>query len=220
MRGWVAVALLLGGCIAEQPWTTARTLPAGEVQHTVAVEGVAKLRDPYTLCGPAGVEDGDLFCEEHGFVSPAYTVRAGLEDRVELAGHFSLLGGVGAELKTHVVDAPVLDIGVGFAALLSPAGANGSLRALVSLNLSDAWTVTFMPRAGYRLMPSWAENPAHEDEGSAAFAGAGMALHVLVRDGFRVGLGVSWARSLGGRDEGADYLAFGPALSFGAHSGR
>jgi hypothetical protein len=103
LLGWsrgalVAVSLgALVGCPNPNTYGTPRTIPPGEVQHTVGLDAI------YVRSKPRG-QDGDSATLP---MFPSYQLRRGLSDRVDIAARITNFSGFGADVKWNFVRGPI-----------------------------------------------------------------------------------------------------------------
>src|SRR5262245_40009802 len=92
-----SAGLVSPGCPHPNPFTRARPVPAGEVEHTVSIEtiGVFNSGDSVVLPAP-----------------PSYTARIGLSDSAEVGLHFSHLTSLGADFKWNPIKSEVFDLAI------------------------------------------------------------------------------------------------------------
>ena len=93
----LTLGLVCTGCPNPNLFTTPRTVPPGEVQHTVTVETIG-----------ISTSGGDLFLP----TVPSYTARIGLADRMELGVHLSHLSSLGADFKWNPVRTDSFDLAI------------------------------------------------------------------------------------------------------------
>src|SRR5688572_23799881 len=179
---WLPVAFLLGGCPASQTWTTPRTIPAGRVQHTAGVEFAGLLADDCAAGETGCVNVG-------GFVPipfPAYVLRIGAADMLDIGIKASSTGTFGVDFKIQVVRTDFFDLaldpGVTFPWIFSFGYLN--LPIMFGLNFSDSLTLVLYPKGTYALL--FADYDADEEVATVdgLFVGGGAALQVRISDRF------------------------------------
>ncbi len=204
-------AIVLGGCPASQSWTTARAVEPGRPQHTVGLEwlGVVVEQD----CDP-DVESCPEYLDGFFFYPfPAYAIRFGLSDRIDMAIKASMSGSMGFDLKLQLVRSEVFDFAIdpGYS-FFGPFIGYLNLPLLASLNLGPTTTITLAPKASYIV-------PLQDDVDlvDGFFLGTGANLQIRVSDSFAITPGVDWSVFVTGGDavEAVQYLSFGVGFSFG-----
>ncbi|MBI2897217.1 MAG: hypothetical protein HYY06_26910 [Deltaproteobacteria bacterium] len=207
--------MMLLGCPSSQTWTTARTVPAGSVQHTAGVEFIGlNVDDPD--CVDA---EGDDVCDSIGFVAvpfPGYIARIGVADMLDLGFKASTAGSFGADFKIQLVRTDAFDLAIdpGFSMPFVFAFTYINMPVLFSLNFGEMTTLTLYPKASYWVV-------FNEDIDTAAngfFVGGGANFQIRVSDRFAITPGFEWTRSVAGMDEGEaiTFFNFGVGFSFGS----
>ena len=177
----VASCGVLLGCPNPSTYGTPRTLPAGQDQHTIAVEAIYVNSQP----GGRGTarEDGGLP------MSPSYHYRRGLTDTVDLGARATNLSGLGADVKWNFVRGSIdlaIDPGVQWAYV--PIGHGFSafyLHApvLVGLNVTRRITLVLTPGAMFAV-ETGSPPPGHSvvrNGGALARLGVGVNLRLGAR---------------------------------------
>lgn len=189
-RGAVAglglAALCLTGCPSMNTYTTARTVPQGTIQHTVALEGLG-----------ASVRGATVFVP----TLPTYQLRYGLTDRIDIAGRISNLTSIGGDIKFNLLRGGFdLSIDPGFqvtylGAVSTSSGDSVSLGIayinipfLLQLNFSDSFGLILTPGFTYALAYGGATSSLSGDRGvytsSGALARLGVGVNVRVGNMF------------------------------------
>ena len=205
-------SFLLLGCPASQTWTTARTVPAGTVQHTAGVEFVGVTWE----CPDSA---GDACSDPIGFVAvpfPAYVARIGAADMFDLGFKASASGSFGADFKIQLVRTDVFDLALdpGFTVPFIFSFTYVNLPVLFSLNFGEMTTLTLYPKASY-----WAVfNNDIDTAIDGFFVGGGMNFQIRVGERFAITPGFEWMRSVEEYDEEGTvtFLNFGVGFSFGS----
>jgi hypothetical protein len=211
----VAVSgVLLLGCPASQTWTTARTVPAGTVQHTAGVEFVG-----LTWECPESSSGTSSCVQPLGFVAvpfPAYVARIGVADPLDIGLKASSSGSFGLDFKIQVVRTKVFDLaldpGITTPFIFSFMYVN--LPIYASLNFGEMLTLTFYPKVSYWLV--------FQDEVETAidgfFYGGGANFQIRISERFALTPGFEWARSA--QEYAAEgtvtFLNFGIGFTFGS----
>jgi hypothetical protein len=219
----LALAGLLSGCPAAQSFTTARTLPPGEIQHTVAVEWL-------------GVDYQNSECETMpescfdpvGYPAipwPAYLVRYGANDFLELGGKLSTAGLITAEFKFQLLRSEYFDFALDPNVSFTPGTAVVGIREggidaaftylslpiLMSVNLGD-FTATFAPRFSYLLLFSSSRSIV-----DGLFGGGGVSVEYRVSDVVSIVAGFDYQLLvLSAAAASANFFSAGLGISFGA----
>lgn len=222
MKG-LALAGLLSGCPAAQSFTTARTLPPGEVQHTVAVEWL-------------GVDYQNSECETMpescfdpvGYPAipwPAYLIRYGANEFLELGGKLSTAGLITAEFKIQPLRSEYFDFALDPNVSFTPGTAVVGIREggidaaftylslpiLMSVNLGDL-TATFAPRFSYLLLFSSSRSIV-----DGLFGGGGVSVEYRVSDVVSIVAGFDYqVLLLSATEASANFFSAGLGVSFGA----
>jgi hypothetical protein len=221
--GW---AVALGGCPASQSFTTARTLPQGEVQHTVAVEWLG-IDYENSECEP---EPESCF-DPVGYPAipwPAYLIRYGANEFLELGGKLSTAGLLTAEFKFQLVRTEYFDFALDPNVSFTPgtavfgireAGIDAaftyfSLPILASVNLGD-FTATFAPRFSYLLLFASSASIS-----SGLFGGGGVSVEYRVNDSVAIVAGFDYQVLLisAEAEASANFFSAGLGVSFGAQA--
>jgi hypothetical protein len=131
------VALLCAGCPNANTYGTPRTVPKGEIQHSIAVEGIG-----YAAPGSAGFLP----------TLPTYTFRVGVHDRIDIGARVSNLTSLGLDGKFNIVRGffdLALDPGVQGFYIASSAGGAGIFYIhapiLLGINPTDWFSITLTP---------------------------------------------------------------------------
>ena len=141
------LALSLAGC--SSLYGTPRTIPKGEVQHTVAIEGIAAPGSGfgYGVQGAANVSYGGMLP-----TLPTYELRYGTSDRVDVGFRFANMTALGFDAKWNFHRGHVdLAIDPSLQAIVVPttpdatAVVYGHLPLLVGVNLSPRSAIVFSP---------------------------------------------------------------------------
>lgn len=132
------LGLVCTACPSPNTFTTPRTVPAGHVEHTIAVETIGAFANGDSLVSP---------------VPPSYTARVGLADRVELGLHLSHMSSLGADFKWNPLRSEVFDLAIdpGFQGFYIATGDASAfiyyLHAplLLGFNLGSSTTIVLTP---------------------------------------------------------------------------
>lgn len=208
-----ASSMMLLGCPSSQTWTTARTVPAGSVQHTAGVEWIGLVvEDP--SCTEA---DGDV-CDL-GFVAvpfPGYIARIGVADMLDMGFKVSTTATFGADFKIQLVRSDGFDLAIdpGFSMPFIFAFTSLNMPILFSLNFGEMMTLTLYPKASYWVV----FDDEYDNAASGFFAGAGMNFQIRISDRFAIAPGFEWTKALAGLEEGESltFFNFGVGFSFGS----
>ena len=99
----IVVALLLPtGCPNPNSFVVPRTVPAGKVQHTIALEGIG--------FKPARYQSDDGSSTAQGVTAPSYALRVGLFDGFDVAGHLYNSISPGLEIKYNPIRSRLFDV--------------------------------------------------------------------------------------------------------------
>jgi hypothetical protein len=137
--GLVAVAgLVCTACPNPNTFTTARTVPAGEVSHSVSIETIGIFNDVGNQVAPT---------------PPSYTARIGVSDSAEVGLHLSHLTSLGADFKWNPVRGEVFDFAIDPGGNFGYVAGGGSsafiyyaqLPLLFDLNFSESVTMVLSP---------------------------------------------------------------------------
>ena len=220
--GWrsflfLGAGLLLAGCPASQTWTTPRTIPAGRIQHTAGVE-FAGLIAADECEGDA--TDGCV--NVAGFIPipfPAYVLRIGAADMLDIGIKASSTGTFGADFKIQLVRSDFFDLaidpGVTFPWIFSFGYLN--LPIMFGLNFGESMTLVLYPKGTYALL--FADYDADEEVATVdgLFIGGGAALQLRISDGFAITPGFEWQTLVTDTEDGSvSLIVFGIGFSFGA----
>lgn len=181
--GLTLLALGAAGCPSLNTYTTPRTIPAGTIQHTVALEAIG-----------AGSSRGSVVLP----TLPTYQLRYGISDRLDVGARINNLTSIGADLKINMLRG-MLDLSVDPSFQLiylsvestSSSGSTSSsslglaflhLPLLVGLNLSRSFTLLATPGFTYALGFAGSTSSTSGDRSQYLASGA-MA---------RFGLGFNW----------------------------
>lgn len=219
MRGFRASAVCLAlpsivlfGCPASQTWTTARTVPAGEIQHAAGVEFLGLTWDCPEAAGTSCVDP-------IGFVAvpfPAYSLRIGAADMLDIGFKVSSSGSFGADFKVQLVETDFFDLA------LDPGATTPfifsftyfTMPILFSLNFSDMMTLTLYPKVAY-----WAVYDKDIETGAeGVFFGGGGNFQIRVSEKFAITPGFEFMRIVSATDdqESVTFLNFGVGFNFGS----
>jgi len=137
--GLTAVAgLVCTACPNPNTFTTARTVPVGQVEHTIAIETIGAFEGGASAIAPE---------------LPSYTARIGVADSAEVGLHLSHLTSLGVDFKWNPIKSQVFDLA------LDPGGNVGyiagggesvfiyyvQLPILMDLNFSESVTMVLAP---------------------------------------------------------------------------
>lgn len=206
----LTLGLLCTACPNPNTFTTPRTLPPGQVQHTVSVEAVGAFNEDDSVMLPT---------------LPSYTARVGIADRLELGFHFSHLSSLGADFKWNPVQSEAFDLALDPGAQVFYIVGDTSLviyylhfPLLLGFNLSEGATLVLTP--GVSLLgvggsiETDGDNNYYGGSDSAWLMRGGIGLDVRASEKFSVQPEVTFLKSFesGG---GIVFLA-GVGFKFGA----
>ena len=210
----------LGGCPSPAIYGTARTIPAGQLQHTIAVEAV----------GVAA--SGGFFYP----TLPTYALRVGLGSRVDLGIRAGNLTSLGADLKLNLLRGFFdlsLDPGVQgsyVAAFGSSSGSSASASLgilylnfplLFDFNFSPTVSLLLSPGIGYAAVVAGAYSSFSSSGSSTSVTATGvygrfgLGMNFRVSQGFALNPEVTVMRGFETVNSGIVIL-FGVGLQFGA----
>jgi hypothetical protein len=145
------LGLLASGCPNPNIYGSPRTLPAGKVSHTIAVEGVGyhfTRRDAY-------VEQEGLprTASAATLVPPSYSLRVGIADRFDFGFRAANMSSLGVDIKGNFLRSEVLDLAldpfVQWSFLGGVDTTHVHLPLLVGFNASPKITVLLTPGMMY-----------------------------------------------------------------------
>lgn len=197
------------GCPASQTWTTARTIPKGEVQHTVGAEVLGFNVD---VCS-----DDEQFCLESdtdvlAAPFPAYVIRYGLADNMDIGGKFSTTGQVSGDLKVQLVRGETFEFALDPSLATTFSYMNLAAPLLFSFNLDPKITFTVSPKLSYQFIFSDGDYLA-----DGFFVGGGANLQYRLNEKVAITPGFDIQTMVAGPIENvsATYFSIGAAVSFG-----
>ncbi|MEM9193720.1 MAG: hypothetical protein AAGF12_31385 [Myxococcota bacterium] len=226
MRRLAFGLVLLGaaGCPASQSFLTARSLPKGDIQHTVGVEflGVDYRNSD---CAP----DDEECLDPIGFAAVpwlAYAVRVGATDWMEVGGKYSTSGLLSLDLKFELFRSEYFDLAVDPGLSFTPGGALFTedredavgidaaftyffLPVLGSFNFGPV-TITLQPRMSYMLL--FSQSASFTD---GLFLGGGVSIHWRVSDVVTLIPGFDYQVLTAPSNNSANFFSGGIAVSFG-----
>jgi len=204
---WLSVVTLMG-CPASQTWTTARSLPKGKIQHTVGVEFLGASVE---VCD----DDAEVCAQGDGFITapfPAYVLRYGLTDFMDIGGKFSSSGQLGADLKLQLVRSKFFDFALDPGAYASVGFGNVQVPLLFSVNFTRNLTLTLAPKLSYQTL--WVDDA--DNLAGGLYAGGGVNMQIRINEKIAVTPGFDYQTWLTGGDVlSASYLSIGAGVSFG-----
>lgn len=207
-------SLLLLGCPASQNWTTARTIEEGSVQHTVGVEflGIA-FDDPDCDIDPMST----ACTEDLGFIAiplPAYAIRFGVSDLLDIGGKFSASGTIGFDFKLQLVRSDAFDLAIDPGLSFISTVTYWNLPILISLNFGQSVTLTLAPKASYLLVLA---GDAGGDEFllDGLFLGGGANFQFRAGKSVAITPGFDWQTLVTEADGRLSFFSFGLGVSFG-----
>ena len=141
MRHQLSVAMLGFVCVAcpnPNTFTVPRTVPAGEVQHSLSVEAIGVVGGGESAVAPT---------------PPSYTARIGVADRFDVGLHLSHMTSLGADLKWNPVRSPGFDFAIDPGGqVFFIAASTGSVfiyylhaPLLLGINASESTTIVLAP---------------------------------------------------------------------------
>ncbi len=168
----VAVAASLAGCPSPNVYGTARTLPAGQMQHTAAIEFIGV--KPSTGEG--------LFLP----TAPTYQLRLGVTDRVDMGFRLGNLSTLGFDTKINLVRGAFdLAIDPGLQGMYLAVGSSGgglvyfNLPVILGFNLSQSFSIIATPGIAYALGFGYSSTSSeYNSDGFAARLGLGANIRV------------------------------------------
>lgn len=204
-------ALALTGCPSPSIYGTARTIPRGQIQQTVAVEGIGGTTSGASAFLPT---------------LPTYQFRIGLADNVDLGLRVPNLTSVGADVKINLVRgsfdlavapaiqgiyAGVSDVNVGLLWLHAP--------VILGFNLTQNFSIVASPGVSYGVYFAGDERSSSSSSRTAfstgGFAGRlGLGLNIRVANTFSIQPEITALYNFNA--EGVLYIA-GVGFEFGAH---
>ena len=206
----MAGVLLLasGACSNGQTFTTARTLEPQRVQHTLGLEVFVR-RDPRCETPFPGPD-----CANYPIPFPSYVFRRGLTPSIEVGARFAVSGALGADLKLQLLRSPAFDFAIDPGLTISGANLATSLPFLLSFNVSQALTLTFIPRSTF-LIPIL---PANEYAEDGLMLGAGLNVQIRFSSVLALTPTVHWEHRVWSPSGGLpyDYFTFGIAITYGS----
>lgn len=204
----VALVSLLSGCPASQTWTTARTLDEGDVQYSAGAE---------FLGFQAEYSDPSASSELNGILLvpfPAFVLRYGVAEHVEIGGKFSMTGSMTFDVKIQLLRTDAFDLafdpGLTSAFLINYL----HLPILASLNFGENVTLTFAPKVSYAFIV--ASDGSSTDSADGFFVGGALSLQFRIGESFAITPAFEWLEAV---DPGAytrfAILNFALGFSFG-----
>jgi hypothetical protein len=160
MRGRSSLVGLVGlaglvctACPNPNTFTTARTVPVGEVSHSLSIETIG-----YFPSDEAVPDEGET--EVYNTIlptPPSYTARIGVAEQAEVGLHFSHLSSIGADFKWNPVRSEAFDLAIdpgGNFGFIAGGGSSAflyylQLPVLLDLNLSPSTSIVFSPGMAY-----------------------------------------------------------------------
>jgi len=211
---WLATVFVLAGCPSPNVYGTGRTIPVGQFQHTVAVEGIG------VSAGGAGAYLPTL---------PTYQFRVGVHDRIDIGARLANLTSLGADAKFNFLRG-TLDLAVvpGFTAFYATGSAAsggtsatssagvfyGNLPLIVGINAGEMATILLTPGVGVAATTSSTGGPSTSAASATGFyARMGLGVNVHFDSGFAVHPEVTFLYFPNG---GAIVYSTGVAFQFGA----
>lgn len=168
----VVAAASLAGCPSPNVYGTARTLPAGTIQHTAAVETI----------GVAPRTGSGLFLP----TAPTYQLRLGVTDRVDLGFRLGNLSTLGFDAKINLVRGAFdLAIDPGLQGMYLAFGSSGAalmyfnLPVILGFNLSENFSIIATPGVAYALGIGYTSSSSeYNSDGFAGRLGLGLNIRV------------------------------------------
>ncbi len=205
-----ATPILLAGCPTPLTWTTPRTIPAGEVNHTVGLEVIrlTNLDDPIEDETETAGLTLDLEAPPVPFL--AYLIRFGVSDEIDIGVKVSTSTSFAVDFKFQVVREDVFDLALDPGIQTTVLLLNYlNFPILMGFNLGDIATITLAPRVSYLTS-------LDEDFGGILLYGGTAGVRLGVTDGFAVIPQVDISRPF---DQRAAWIlnqvTFGIGFSFG-----
>lgn len=208
-----ALAALVSGCPSPNIYGTPRTIPAGTIQHTVALEGIGGFTPRASAYAPT---------------LPTYQIQYGLSDRISFGGRISNLTSLGADLKINFVRGAVdLAVDPSFQAFYIAGGSSSTtgsvgiaylnLPLLVGFNFGRSFTLLLTPGIAGALAFTGTTSSVSGD--SATYTGSGFLLRMGVGFNFRLSESIALhpeVTTLWNPDTEGFILSTGIGLSFGS----
>lgn len=176
------------GCPNPNTYGTPRTIPAGKISHTIALEGV-NLSGNITntvnaSTGQTTTQRGSLTLPTF----PGYTLRVGLGSRVDLAAKITNFSMLGADVKWNFLRTRVFDAAIapGLQGAYSSAGYLAYFHGPLVLGLNAGDSVTFVVTPGVSYLASSVNGTSTLERltQSALFARIGGGVNLRVSKGF------------------------------------
>lgn len=207
----VAAGLALTGCPATNTYGTARTIPRGQIQQSIALEGIGA-----TTSGASG------------FVPtlPTYTFRLGLSEQVDLGLRIANLSSVGTDVKINLLRGNFdLAIDPGIQGIYAGVGSESigllylHLPAILGFNLTNNFSLIATPGILYGAFFSGSTSTARGSERTAYSAGGfagrlGLGANIRVSPSFSLQPEVTAIYNFDA--QGVIYM-IGLGFQFGAH---
>lgn len=211
----LATAAMLSGCPNPNIYGSARTIQPGQLQHTLAAEGLA-------VVGSSGAASPTL---------PTYMLRIGLGEQVDLGLRLANLTSLGADVKWNFIRGSTdLALDPGFTGTyVSASASSGSssssasvglfylnLPLLVGFNLSENFTLLLSPGIGAAVATGTATSSSDDgvrfSGGSYGYARLGVGANFRLSSSFAIQPEITGLKSFS-----ADgiILSFGIGISFG-----
>jgi hypothetical protein len=219
-----ALMLTHSGCVSPHTYGTPRTLPAGKVSQTLALESVSAVATLPSRSSPTRANATPGL-----FAPPFYMVRFGAGERAEIGLRTAKLATWGFDVKVRLLKARTVDVAVNpmvqivFDELTGP---HLHLPLLVGFNVTRDVTFLLTPgisyaeylRADDRANVELGGRPTIDTYGALARLGAGLTLRVLRR--FAIQPEVTLLRSLQPSHDAPfssiTFVAFGLGFTWGA----
>jgi hypothetical protein len=189
------LAPLCAGCPNANTYGTPRTVPRGEIQHSVAVEGFG-----WALPGNSGIGAS-------GFLPtlPTYTFRVGVHDRIDIGARVSNLTSIGVDGKFNFIKGVfdlAIDPGVQAFYFPSTAGSAGIFYfhapILLGVNPTDWFSIVLTPGIVGAVATSSINGGSGRDSVSTAsgvLARVGLGFDFRISQGFAIHPEVTMMRS-------------------------
>jgi hypothetical protein len=222
----IAASAALMGCPNPNTYGTPRTTPAGQVAHTLAIEGIHIRGDARTT--QTSGSSSTVITESKGYtfpMFPTYQLRVGLHDRVDLGFRVANLDSLGLDVKINFIKSQTFDLAFdpGIQAFYLASGDAsvgvfyGHLPILAGINLGD--NVTLVGSPGIVLVGVTASNTASSGSSSITSASGvlgrfGLGLNVRTSRRFAVHPEITAMKAF--NDTGGLIIVFGIGLNFGA----
>jgi len=194
------LAPLCAGCPNANTYGTPRTVPKGEIQHSVAVEGIG-------WAIPDQTSGNTTVSGLSGFLPtlPTYTLRVGVHDRIDIGARVSNLTSLGVDGKFNFIKGVfdlAIDPGVQVFYFPSSAGSAGIFYfhapILLGVNPTDWFSIVLTPGIVGVLATTSVNSSSGRDAvttGSGVLARIGLGLDFRISQGFAIHPEVTMMRS-------------------------